>query len=100
MCSAASEMGITAVAIYSDDDEKSLHRFKADEAVPLGAAGVPAYLDIDGVIEAAKIASCDAIHPGYGFLAENPDVSSRTVLFLLFIHYSFFGNVVIVRFKV
>ena len=70
-------MGITAIAIYSDDDEKSLHRFKADEAVPLKASGAAAYLDIESVVAAAKAAGADAVHPGYGFLSENAEVSGR-----------------------
>jgi pyruvate carboxylase len=73
--SAASEMGIVAVGIFSEDDIDSLHRFKADESVPLNAgAGAQAYLNIDAVIAAAKATACNAVHPGYGFLAENPEV--------------------------
>lgn len=57
-------MGMAGVAIFSDDDAESLHRFKADESIALDAgAGVPAYLNIDAVIAAAKKANCDAIHP-------------------------------------
>ena len=70
---AAADLGIRSVAVYSDDDAASLHVRSADTAVPLGAAGVSAYLDIARVIACAKTAKCDAIHPGYGFLAENAE---------------------------
>jgi acetyl/propionyl-CoA carboxylase alpha subunit len=68
---AAAELGVTSVAVYAEDDAASLHTRAADEAVALRGTGVKAYLDIDGVIAAAKAAKCDAIHPGYGFLSEN-----------------------------
>ena len=68
---AANDLGISAVAVYSEDDPKALHRAVADQAVALKGRGVPAYLNMDGIIEAAKESNCDAIHPGYGFLAEN-----------------------------
>ncbi len=70
---AAAEMGIPSVAIYAVDDAASLHRQVADEAIALNGTGVSAYLDIDGVIAAAKAGACDAVHPGYGFLSENVD---------------------------
>jgi len=70
---AAADLGIRSVAVYSDDDAASLHVKLADEARPLGASGVAAYLDIARVIAAAKGANCDAIHPGYGFLSENAE---------------------------
>ncbi|HNQ58198.1 MAG: pyruvate carboxylase [Rhodocyclaceae bacterium] len=72
---AASEMGIRTVAIYSNEDRFALHRFKADESYLVGAGKKPiqAYLDIDDIIRVAKEARVDAIHPGYGFLSENPD---------------------------
>jgi pyruvate carboxylase len=71
---AAHELGIRTVAIYSHEDRFALHRFKADEAYCVGKIGEPirAYLDIDGIIAAAKASEADAIHPGYGFLSENP----------------------------
>ena len=70
---AASDLGIETVAVYSTDDAKSLHVHSADEAVALDGLGVPAYLNIDGLIEAAQSTGCDAVHPGYGFLAESAD---------------------------
>lgn len=72
---AATELGIRTVAIYAEEDKLSLHRFKADEAYHLGegAGPIAAYLDGARIIEIAKRAGVDAIHPGYGFLSENPD---------------------------
>lgn len=72
---AASEMGIRTVAIYSNEDRFALHRFKADESYLVGAGKKPisAYLDIADIVRIAKEADVDAIHPGYGFLSENPD---------------------------
>ena len=74
---AASELGIRTVAIYSSEDRFALHRFKADESYLVGAGQKPirAYLDIDDIIRIAKEAEVDAIHPGYGFLSENPEFS-------------------------
>ena len=76
---ACTELGIRTVAIYSEQDEISLHRFKADEAylVGEGKGPVEAYLDIEGIIEIAKRNNVDAIHPGYGFLAENHQFAKR-----------------------
>src|SRR5437879_3093936 len=70
----AHELGIRTVAIYSHEDRFALHRFKADEAYRVGKAGEPirAYLDIAGIVAIAKQHEVDAIHPGYGFLSENP----------------------------
>ncbi len=68
----ASELGIGTVAIAGDDDAASLHTRVADESVSLDGRGVAPYLDVDQVVSAAASAGCDAIHPGYGFLAENP----------------------------
>ena len=67
----AAEMGIATVAVYSEDDAASLHTRKADEAHALKGSGPAAYLDIAGMVAAAKAAGCDAVHPGYGFLSEN-----------------------------
>ncbi len=68
---AAAELGIETVAIYSDDDSASLHTRKTDHRVGLGKNGVAAYLDGATIINIASEQGCDAIHPGYGFLAEN-----------------------------
>ena len=72
---AAAELGLRTVAIYSQEDRFSLHRTKADEAYLVGAGRAPveAYLDIPDIVRIAREAQVDAIHPGYGFLAENPD---------------------------
>ena len=71
---AAAEMGIRTVSIYAHEDRFALHRFKADESYLVGAGAKPiaAYLDIADIIRTAKDAQVDAIHPGYGFLSENP----------------------------
>ncbi|HSB15615.1 MAG TPA: pyruvate carboxylase [Bryobacteraceae bacterium] len=71
---AANELGLQTVAIYSKEDRLSLHRFKADEAYLVGPnkGPVEAYLDVDGIVGLAKEKGVDAIHPGYGFLSENP----------------------------
>jgi len=68
---AASDLGLHTVAIFSEDDVRSLHTRMADEVYRLAGHGVSAYLDIDSMIQAAKNTQCEAIHPGYGFLAEN-----------------------------
>lgn len=70
---AAADLGIGCVAVYAGDDARSLHTRVADDAVELPGSGAAAYLDIDAVIAAAKQAGCDAVHPGYGFLAERAD---------------------------
>ena len=68
----AKEMGIETVAIYSEEDADSPHRFMADYSYPLkGRTSAESYLDIDQVINAMKEAEVDAAHPGYGFLAES-----------------------------
>ncbi len=71
---AANELGLRTVAIYSKEDKLSLHRFKADEAYMIGEGKGPveAYLDVEGIVALAKEKGVDAIHPGYGFLSENP----------------------------
>jgi pyruvate carboxylase len=70
----AHELGIRTVAIYSHEDRYALHRFKADEAYLIGKAGEPirSYLDIESIVGLAATRGIDAIHPGYGFLSENP----------------------------
>ena len=72
---ACSELGIKSVGIYSKEDKYSLFRTKADESYLIGEDKGPidAYLDIDSIIELAKKKNVDAIHPGYGFLSENPE---------------------------
>jgi propionyl-CoA carboxylase alpha chain len=69
----ARRLGIKTVAVYSDADRDALHVDMADEAVPLGPSqAIHSYLDIDKIISAAKSTGAEAIHPGYGFLSENP----------------------------
>ncbi len=72
---AANELDIRTVAVYSHEDRFALHRFKADESYLVGAGHEPvgAYLDIAEILRVARAANVDAIHPGYGFLSENPD---------------------------
>ena len=72
---ACTELGIRTVAIYSYEDRFSLHRYKADEAYLIGKKGAPvgSYLDIPAIIEIAKKAGVDGVHPGYGFLSERAD---------------------------
>src|SRR5688572_6356960 len=71
---AATELGIRTVAVYSQEDRLSLHRFKADEAYQIGhgMGPVQAYLDVEGIVALAAEKGVEAIHPGYGFLSENP----------------------------
>lgn len=69
----ARKLGIATVAIYSDADARALHVEMADEAVRVGpAASAQSYLNVDAIIKAAKETGAEAIHPGYGFLSENP----------------------------
>jgi pyruvate carboxylase len=72
---AANEMGKKTVAVFAEEDKLSLHRFKADEAYRIGEGFSPvgAYLSIPEIIRVARASGCDAIHPGYGLLSENPD---------------------------
>ncbi|MHC6178583.1 pyruvate carboxylase [Clostridium sp. JNZ X4-2] len=76
---ACEELGITTVAIYSNEDKRSLFRTKADESYLIGKSKNPveAYLNIDEIIDIALRKKVDAIHPGYGFLAENPELARR-----------------------
>ena len=76
---ACSELGIRTVAIYSKEDILSLHRNRADEAYLVGEGDKPvdAYLDIEDIIRICKEHDVDAIHPGYGFLAENAKLAKR-----------------------
>ncbi len=75
---ACKELGIKTVAVYSEADEQSLHVQLADGAICIGpAASSESYLKTDRIISAAEIADVDAIHPGYGFLAENPEFAEQ-----------------------
>ena len=74
---AARELGIDSVAIHSQDDADSLHVRLTDDAIALDGVGARAYLDVEAVIGAALEAGCDALHPGYGFLAESAELSRR-----------------------
>ncbi|MFM7070991.1 MAG: pyruvate carboxylase [Planctomycetota bacterium] len=73
----AHELGIRTVAMYTHEDRYALHRFKADEAYQIGKPGEPirAYLDIQSVVTLAQRQGVDAIHPGYGFMSENPELA-------------------------
>src|SRR5690606_33449193 len=67
------ELSITSVAVFSEDDADSVHTKLADEAYSIGAGTVAeTYLDAEKLIEVAKQCGADAVHPGYGFLSENP----------------------------
>ena len=74
---ACRELGIKTVAVYSTADDLSLHKRFADEAICIGP-GDPSksYLNIPAILSAAELTNADAIHPGYGFLSENPSFSS------------------------
>ena len=72
---ACAEMGIKSVAIYSDADRNALHVKKADEAYNLGPDPVGGYLNAHRIVNIAETAGCDALHPGYGFLSENPQLA-------------------------
>ena len=78
---AATELDISTVAIYSQEDRFALHRYKADESYLVGEGKGPieAYLDINDIIRIAKDADVDAIHPGYGFLSENPEFADQVI---------------------
>jgi len=72
---ACSEMGITSVAIYTDADRHALHVKKADEAYNIGSDPVTSYLNAHNIVNLAVASGCDALHPGYGFLSENPELA-------------------------
>ncbi|MBV9718189.1 MAG: acetyl-CoA carboxylase biotin carboxylase subunit [Candidatus Eremiobacteraeota bacterium] len=76
----AREMGIASVAVYSDSDREALHVALADQAFRVGPPPpAQSYLDVESLIECARRAGADAVHPGYGFLAENGDFARRVV---------------------
>jgi pyruvate carboxylase len=93
-------LGIQTVAVYAQEDEYSVHRFKADEAYLIGEGKKPidAYLDIEDIIRVAKQSGAKAIHPGYGLLSENIDFAKRVAAEgLIFIgpklhHLDIFGD--------
>ena len=72
---ACSEMGIESVAIYTDADRHALHVKKADEAYNIGSDPVVGYLNAHNIVNLAVASGCDALHPGYGFLSENPELA-------------------------
>ena len=71
------EVGARTVAVFPHEDRNSLHRLKADEAYEIGEPGHPvrAYLSVEEIIRAARLAGADAVYPGYGFLSENPELA-------------------------
>ena len=72
---ACAESGIKSVAVYTDADRYALHVKKADEAYSLGPETVAGYLNVHRIVNLAVATGCDAIHPGYGFLSENPQLA-------------------------
>ncbi len=73
---ACSEMGIKSVAIYAEPDRHALHVKKADEAYNIGPDSVAGYLNVHRIVNLAVATGCDALHPGYGFLSENPGLAA------------------------
>lgn len=83
---ACAELGITSAAIYAEPDRHSLHIKKADEAYNIGPDSVAGYLNVHRIVNLAVATGCDALHPGYGFLSENPLLAEacerRGILFI------------------
>src|SRR5699024_7376870 len=102
---ACTELDIDTVAVYSEEDSNALHRYKADESYLVGEGKSPidAYLDIESIIRLAKEIDVDAIHRGYGFLAENIEFAKRceeeNIIFIgpTSKHLSMFGDKVTAR---
>src|SRR5262245_19903802 len=74
---AAADLGIATMGVYAEDDATCLHVRRVDEALALRGRGPRAYLDADALVAIAREAGCDAVHPGYGFLAERADFAQR-----------------------
>ena len=76
---AINELGLQSVGIYTHEDRVSLHRLKVNEAYQIGEGKGPveAYLDINGILDIAEESGCHAVHPGYGFLSENPEFAEE-----------------------
>ena len=72
----AKELGYSTIAVFPEDDASALHVQQSDESVQIPGAGAQAYLNIEEIINAAKTCAADALHPGYGFLSENPDFAT------------------------
>ncbi len=74
----ARKLGVETVAVYSDADEKALHRYFADEAYRVGEGpSLKSYLNVEAILDVARKTGAEAIHPGYGFLSENADFARR-----------------------
>ncbi len=73
---ACAEMGIKSVAIYAEPDRHALHVKKADEAYNIGPDSIAGYLNVHRIVNLAVATGCDALHPGYGFLSENPELAA------------------------
>jgi len=77
IANACADLGVRSVGVFAEDDQHSLHTRQVDEAVALPGRGVPAYLDGAQLIAVAREQGCEAIHPGYGFLAENAEFAEQ-----------------------